>query len=483
MRQFYVSLITSSFICLSIASASSVIEEAQTAVTSSTSISATTSHVTPKDDLTSFTARLKVVREYYGENPNNPDLGILSHLVRWHDQDVKAIRSRLTSPAHQSKLDEYHVVAAQAAATQKLNFESLGLLHLLYAQLQSDDLEPRTPGPNEGAEVASILHFVEYGTHDAFLASYLAERQKSWNEWADFAKDPFYLSDVEGFLSLYAQGVRPLPMVSKDANATFRELNESFGLGKPLLGDPLERANYDGNLEALQKAFYGHDFNHARQTLYYSLYRQLNQIIYEIKDPKRQFLCDFVLFDMGHEQNFFMTLKDTPVTIQTLSGLVKLYIEYYDRDFEKLTQPQFLERGWPSGKFDKDHIPNGLMPFMDPETGKLNSLESLIIDKKLPQNRPLQFNDFYQGSGFKNKLDEYESPSMEAQFHLEIARLLANYNKLLELEGYFQKNGLPEFKLWQGDKFDSAGILGELGKAGAIFLEEVRPKFSEDKSF
>lgn len=540
MRQFYLSLITSSFICLSIASASSVIEEAQTVATSSTSISATTSQVTPKEELTSFTDRLKIVREYYGEKPFNKDPTIFTHIAKWHDQDVQAISSRLTSEENRAKLSKFSTVMAQTFDRGEASFAKVSAAYLLYSRVLSRDIEPCTDSAildYHAKQNQSVLRYIQDGSLDGFYNDWVVEdidgfvlenAMLSYNEIQEkysadslkkemkekFFEDEFF-DHFQRILLLSKLGIRPLPMLSETGLATYEELDDSFGLGTPLLGMPWKRGNFDGNFDALPEEVFGHDVDHAafinqgdpeyhgflKFAKRYALYRQFNKAIGQNQDQKRRFLSHFFLFEIGHERGFVDEKNQTfgpdggqpMLDKDTAERVFQDYIEetiqnmgtMFDvKPFASLWANPWTVISYENGqkvtqvRDENYYRTQSVWRYMVNEsTGNCYSPEEMFT--RFDIDRTAYVRGINVISAINKKLGlnfTLTQEDKEVYFASELGSWLNAYNTLLENQTYFQQNGLTDFQVWKGDKINVEGIKAQLQKAVDVFKEDVLPK-------
>lgn len=536
MAHFYVSLIASSFIFLSAANSSTVLDEAKTAATSSTSISATTSHVTPKDDLTSFTDRLKVVREYYGEKPFNKDPTIFTHIAKWHDQDVKAISSRLTSEENRAKLSEFSTVMDQTFDRGEANFAKVSAAYLLYSRVLSRDIEPCTDSDvldYHAKQNQSVLRYIQDGSLDGFYNDWVSGRTGNllWiSMWSyglsisrsvsenpkskvydQFKTDSFF-DLFKKILLLSQMGVRSLPVVSETALASYEELNDSFALWTPLLGMPLKRGDYDGNFNQLPEMVFGHDLVHSlfnaeisheyvmleSVAQKYTLYRQFNNAIGQAQEHKRRFLSHFFLFKIGHELGFFdpknqLAAQGCAIDRTTTQRIFQDYIDSTIQNIEVMTEGKPFASLWayPQGctklvngesvpqPMDEDYFRNhSFWRYMvDESTGNLCSPEEMFVRFDLDRSSYLRGIDVI--SAINKKLGLNLTLTQENDgifFERGMNAWLNAYNTLIENQTYFQQNGLTDFQVWKGDKINVEGIKVQLQKAVDVFQEDVLPK-------
>lgn len=394
-----------------------------------------------KLNLTTVGDRFSVLEGYYKEDPDNPDPSVFDHLRKWHDQDFTAILSRIKSEENKERLHTYRDAVENAHLDGFLGFHKLAYAYFLYSIVLSNEIDPDSK--INGTEINECLHFINTGEGET--------------------------EELKRLTSLQEIGYKCLPFVNWTGHAGYRTINKAFGLGIPLLGLPLKRSSFDGNLNRLPWDFYGHDVNHAHFELFsgndldriFEQYHHLNNIISEIGDKKAQFLCDYFLYDAGHE-NYLTTF----LTIDEKTEIKDLYSEkdYVSNGMKKLlltknTFDDFLER-WINqnivGLYASD-----LEHFL--KTTGLNKNE--LISDELAHNALEGITD-----------EDYKNQLLGKEYSPNLNQLLLVYNQLVDLKKYLNSQGF-NMEIWKGDQIDLTDFTNFHKQVLQAVKENVGPKF------
>lgn len=469
-----------------------------------------------KTALTTISKRCDVMESYYGEDHNNPDPTIFEHLYQWHNQDFEIIEKHIQTPENRKKLYAYKQILEESTLEGIVGFHKFARTYFLYSLILSKEIDPNSSDDQEDADQS--IAFIQSGQ----------------------VSDSSDLSDLRGFLPLLGAGYRCLPFVSQTGHAGYRILNRFFGMGCPILGLPLKRSNYDGNIKHLPDLFYTHDVNHVNFEAItecdlprvYSLYRKLNQIIAGIEDSKTQFLCDLFLYEIGHEGSFAASLNNGEEQSYQESDLINLYSmknlfltmntfnEFCDRSIQdlknginKLSDPEdtnFYLNSFPYllpkemckeiGKNRKNYFENdsNFRHLLNPETGQLYSVEEMIIRFNIDKNSYLTFDvitsalgiDMTGNEDFCRNYWEYPFADVTSDTLPMVAKMIVDYdfiqycnsfqgyNELIDSQNYFQKQGL-DFVVWNGDIINVDGLGRFYDLIGETFRNVVGAKFLE----
>lgn len=376
-----------------------------------------------KIQLTRVSERYEVLENYFSTDYNNPDPTVFNHLLKWHDEDFKAIQSRIKSAKNIERLNSYESLLKETPLEGSLGFHKLAHAYYLYSLVLSNEIDSESE--LEDDEICDSLHFIKTGES---------------NNKED---------DMRGLRKLIEAGYKCLPFVNWSGHTNYRTLNKAFGMGIPLLGLPLKISSHDGNYNRLPHVFYTHDVNHLNFEDYrseqlkipYGTYEALNTIVSKIPHKNEQFLCDYFLYDTGHEGAFTQFIKEEDKDLYQSSD----FISYWGMDKLFLTKNTFLT-------FLNRWARNGSSP------SGLDKIENFIADTGLSRDKPLtkemvinavksQDNPDYT----KKKYGNIVYNSEEIPYHYFLT-----YNELLELKNYTKDYGY-EIEIWDGDKlnFDS----------------------------
>jgi len=302
-------------------------------------------------------------------------------------------------------------------------------------------------------------------------------------------------------------------MVSETGLASYEELDDSFGLGTPLLGMPWKRGNFDGNFDVLPEGVFGHDVDHIifNETIEYTdvgpfsqryaLYRQFNKAIGQNQDQKRRFLSHFFLFEIGHERGFVDQKSRTfgpdggqPLLDKnTAERVFQDYIEetlqnmgtMFDvKPFASLWASPLTVISYENGQKvtqvrDENYYRTQSVwrCMVNESTGNLYSPEEMF--SRFDIDRTSYIRGIHIISAINKKMGLNLTLPQEVEefdFERDISVWLNAYNTLLENQTYFQQNGLTDFQVWKGDKINVEGMKVQLQKAVDVFKQDVLPK-------
>lgn len=489
---------------------------------------------------TSSEARCQVLRTYYGENPDNQDPSIFDHFKAWHDQDLGLLKARIQAPENRDLLQEISDAMKAAFQAGTMNYAKLGMGYYLYSLVLDKEIDKA--GELEGEDsVGSVIRYIRRNVVPSFFdipvfsPGPAAEPMPAHPD--DVSRTSTHLFDV-----CVNKGIRCLSIVSNGNLSTFRTLNESFGLRTPILEMPLaDRTAYDGIQDEPPSQVFGHDIrNHMASDISsnfdttelkerFDLYRTMNDIIRGIADPKKQFIADYFLFELGHEGEF----DDQELTVFNSADSGKPIFEQKaltaDR-FDAVCDDILDKKAKALGSFltecavgGGENVPGSYLPqFINPETNKLYSLEGLFKVYDLDRTKPLSLSMLRESGKFNLPADDkdwgfgYATYSTDRGFFPwqpeDVTRIILSpgiadteqnrheafnrgalktlligfasvtplgaytYNALLEIQGYLQSMGL-DFQVWNGDKINVEGLSRFYRNAAETFKREVGDTF------
>jgi hypothetical protein len=277
--------------------------------------------------------RLAVLRVYLDEHPERKHHELETYYRAWYESDLAEVRNVLRAPVFLPHLARLEKVANARFEAHRMTYTNLGLVYLVFAALLSGDLLSQ----NEHLEAAlGILEGPEVEVDVQRL-----ERYRGGGATCVFS-----------MLRLCVDRQRILPFVSIDGHATHREINESFGLGCPVLGVPLFPSGIDRSGKYRSLTFFDHDCQHVYFAgdqgalgRKYQIYRIVNSMVFEIQDKTRQFKADYFLAELGHERGFEHPYK----VLLTPRNFDKMCDAICDDFVEKATllgQPMRLDANW-----------------------------------------------------------------------------------------------------------------------------------------
>ncbi len=440
--------------------------------------------------------RCKVFESYYLNQPENNDPGIFDHMKSWHEADFVALYHTVQLPANQEKLQGIREGLNQSFETQTVTHSKIAVAYLLYSMVTSSISEMELQGDTDGAiESERVDRTIHYGRE------YIAKKGTS-----DYTTDPMELYGINyalGKIALWDQDdLRWLPFVSLSGAARFRPLNSQFGMKAPLIGLPLGRGAYDGNLNVTPFDHIAHDILHGGFSslcpeavkFVYDIYRKADAIVRDIKEPKVKTLCDFSLFEVGHEAKFCimnhpamtMNTEGVPefpsvVTKTAIEAACDMRLEEINIEINKVyglgPSADYFDfhsqsiKPWPN----KDALLT-LSPFVNPQTGVLYSLIEIINHFGFNKDTVLSVEEITDkiSPGFLNSLPDSQHSCFD---HWRLVVLHLNfYNQLIGLKAFFNRNGM-EFDLWKGNEFQADAISAFFKEACETFKREVGPHF------
>jgi hypothetical protein len=341
---------------------------------------------------------------------------------------------------------------------------------------------------------------------------------------SDYAPDAGELhkmnSGLRSIVSKDQHGLRWLPYVSVCGLASFRTLNSQFGMKAPLMGLPLKRAAFDGKINVTPSSYLDHEINHGSafgglvfEALgdAYDDYRKADAIVRGINDAQVQSLCDFFLFEVGHEKAFgiwelgkfiptsggeerFSTVVMRPKNFEEIcnESLQKL-----EEDTREICQSLPLDYQWETIKSARlgENEPllsethdvyygntSMLKHFVNPtKSGLLFSLVEMINQGKINKSKTLEKKELVDPiiPNIGSTLNPRAYADHELMMWCDSGMNVLFYNQLIGLQVFFNQKGI-KFDLWEGDEFQADAIAAVFKMACETFKREMEPHF---KSF
>jgi hypothetical protein len=415
-------------------------------------------HASEVNDLTPVPVedRLQVLTTYYGENVDNPDPSVLNHYQKWHDQDVQVIASRLKNLQLEGRLKEYSNVMSKSfdMTDPNMTFAKLGTAYYLYSRLISN---ANNSTQEEDQEIT------------AEAVKFLTTSQQTPKEyWKNgVLRFKYYTRELD-LINFCKRGFRILPFVSENGFASFRDLNHSFGLRTPVFGLPLKSNGYDGNApgDVDEERFYCHDTQHARMydqstwwfdqemhnnnlPEYYEVYRKFDRLVQSIIDPREKILCDWFLFELGHEGTF------------GYNDYSREFNQHYQTNIPPEFRTPVLEPSVFPPKFitssSFDAMCDGILQGEIANLRSLQSLETAILKMDLPKNRLLLGEEVNDDIPF-------------------------TYNSLFNLKDSLQESLKINYEVWIDDHINIEGAIDFYRLMTDTFKRVIGPKFTAQKA-
>ncbi|MGV8948977.1 MAG: hypothetical protein ACOH2E_06425 [Candidatus Paracaedibacter sp.] len=456
----------------------------------------------------SIDERSKVFETYYLHDPQNNDPSIFIHMNVWHEEDYKAVISTVQELVNQEKLKKINNTLNQAFKEGTATYSKIVMTYLVYAMVMSSKSEMENAEDAEDDEdidhtIQKVSEFFEKGE----LYDYNERNSGKYN---------FVLRQIV-YIDKY--NLRWLPYVSKKGEASFRTLNSQFGMKAPLAGLPLGRVAYDGHLNGTPYNFFGHEINHAGffdsgaglETIEpaYAYYYRADSLVRKITNPKIQALCDFFLFEVGHEQIFKIVWGGTysdkeqkwighVFQPKNLDDCCDKALESLAKNVQQICQSALLDHQWdilaiislgrswngPVSIMSESHNAyyektSMLRHFMNPQKpGHLFSLSEIIIQNGFSKTQPLDERILIIPASLNVPVLELASYEFERWWGPGGALGINTYNQFMGLKKFFNKHGIA-FDLWKDDEFQAGAIIAVLKEAYDSFKKEVVSKIGE----
>ncbi|MGV8948140.1 MAG: hypothetical protein ACOH2E_02050 [Candidatus Paracaedibacter sp.] len=405
---------------------------------------------------------------------------IFEEMRKWHEEDYAALVQIIKLPENQKKLQVIHNIINKTFEAETITHGKIAAVYKAYSAIISSKSEM------ENAQDAEDERSVDDIIQDVigYCSDNKIPEQKRNNT--------LFICDINQIILAEKYNLRWLPYVSRNGISSFRVLNSQFGMKAPLIGLPLERSSYDGNLDETPISFFKHDANHGQFSdannntpavinFIYDCYHEADALVSQLTDSKTQALCDFFLFEVGHE--LFFDVKTTwenfgeerTFTIQHSNHLNEVcdnVLRHLEKDILKFDQPSTLHSLWDK---DRETI---LLPFvnLNHEGQQLFTLMELIHDFELSKEKPLSEKDIADlKPGFLNTLPPRSFNSFEYWCMVELN--VNSYNQLFGYKYFFNKNGIA-FDLWVNDQFQADAIIAVFKEACDTFKGEVGPRFN-----
>ena len=460
---------------------------------------------------TSITIRSKFFKTHLDD-----DKIIFKEMSKWHEEDYAALAQIVKLDANQEKMKLIHDTLHKVFENGTVTHSGIAAAYKAYSAVISSksEMENAADAEDEASVDDIIQDAIVYCIDNKIL-----ERKK-----IHIDGELPCICNIDQITLAEKYNVRWLPYVSRKGLSTFRVLNSQFGMKAPLIGLPLERSSYDGNLNETPINFFKHDANHGgfsdanndtREVIdfIYDCYHEADTIVSQITDTKTQALCDFFLFKAGHESLF--DIKTTwnheldneghwkrTFTLQHPKGLNEVcdnVLKHLEEDILKFYQPsplythiEIMYRELIEKRKDMEEMKDNvecmrksikdresiLAPFVNPnrEDQHLFSLIELINKFKLSKEKPLSKKEITEPiqPGFLNMLPPHPFNAFENWCMLDLN--LNFYNQLFGYQYFFNKNGI-DFDLWNGDVFQTDAIITVFKEACDAFKREVGMRF------
>lgn len=451
-----------------------------------------------------------IKRSQFFKAHGDDEKSIFKEMSKWHEEDYAALLQTVKLPANYEKLKLVHDTLNKTFENETVTHSKIAAVYKTYSAIISSKSEMANAedAEDEASVDDTIQEVIDYCVHDKI-------RQQMQHS----------ISNIYQMTTAERYNVRWLPYVSRKGISPFRVLNSQFGMKAPLGGLPLERSTYDGNLNETPFSFFRHEANHggffdanngAREVIdfIYDCYREADAIVSQLTDIKVQALCDFFLFEVGHES--FFDIKTVwgndeiddeghykrPFTLQLPKDLNEVcdnILKYFEEDILKLSRPsplysqkeimnmQLIEE-WKDKEEMKDLVESLrksikdresiLSPFinLNREGQYLFTLTELINKFQLNKSKPLSKKEITEPiqSGFLNTLPLLPMNPFDHWCLLDLK--LQFYNQLLGYKHFFNKNGI-DFNLWKDDVFQTDAIIAVFKEACDTFKREVGTQF------
>lgn len=435
------------------------------------------------DPSISLNVRIKVLENYYGENLDNPDISILEEYRRWWKSDLACLRQHIPN-------DRTDLVNVCDQTSQKmagyfdgkelsLTLSRLGLVYGMYATILDAAEDEEDVMEIETFQVA--LNLLQK-TDDDLAKTVAAIPAKSVNT-----------TDYVSLPHLCLKKFRFLPFVSRTGAATFEQLHQTYALKTPLMGVPLAKSPYDGNLpsEVCREGFFSHDMQHAMMdtgdsrpelwdnlAAYYKTYAQIFAVMKNVTCTQREKdLVSWFAFHFGHEDRFD----------EKYGQLLISYMQYHENPFPASYQAE------PPVK-PIYQVPSDLASYAEDTLKKLlkglHRIRNGAYEGNLKLEAELQ-NIKKIAPGAFNPLKPMAYDDLKLELHKQVDRALEEmqistlrshmlqYNLLFDLSSYVKETFGKEIPVWLDGQLNIQGFESFYKEAHAAFMKVIVPAYKK----
>lgn len=460
-------------------------------------------------DKTSVTPTSVTTRSKFFKTHLDDDQAIFKEMSKWHEEDYAALARTVKVVANQENLGLIHDTLNKVFDNGTVTHGKIAAAYKAYSAVISSKSEMGHAQDTEGAYDDEIIQeVIEY-----CIDGKIREQTQHC------------ISHIDQITLAEKNNLRWLPYVSRKGLSTFRILNSQFGMKAPLIGLPLERSSYDGNLDETPFSFFRHDANHGRFSdannnspevidFIYNCYHEADAIVSPLTDTKIQALCDFFLFEVGHESFFDIKTIWSEIEMDSEGQLKRTFTLQHPKDLNEVcdnilkrleeeihqfyqpsplyTQIEIMFMKLIEERKDREELKDNvefmrksirdresiLAPFIDSnrEGQHLFTLIDLINKSKLSKEKPVSKKEIADSiqPGFLNTLPPHPFNAFENWCALELR--LNFYNQLFGYQYFFNKNGIS-FDLWKDDVFQADAIMAVFKEACDTFKREVGTRF------
>ena len=434
----------------------------------------------------SVATRSQVFESYYLKDPDNNDKSIFDHMQKWHEDDYRVLTQTVKLPETQTKLGVIRNALKKSFEDGSVSHTKIAAAYYTYSAIISSQSEMALQGNTDDAQdvqavndtIQEVIQYIETGYKKSSWLSGISEPSK-----------------IQMITLTEEYNLRWLPYVSQTGLSTFRILNRQYGMKAPITGLPLKRSSFDGNLNKTPYSFVYHDAHHGGFYVsnvrtpevidfIYGWYRNADEIIGQLDNPQIQALCDFFLFEVGHEEGFKISVNwnvengsnTQTFTIQhpkDLNEVCDTVLQELQANIEQFYQPSPLYKwAWETERVTL------LLPFINQarEGQQLFTLMELINNFRLDKGRPLSKKEITDPVQPEYLTTLPASPVNAFQTYASELNL-AFYNQLFGFKRFFNSMGIV-FDIWKGDEFQGDAIISVFKEACKTFKEKVATGFT-----
>jgi hypothetical protein len=430
-------------------------------------------------------------------------------MSKWHEEDYAALAQVVKVDANQGKMKLIHDTLNKIFDNGAVTHGKIAAAYKAYSAVISSNSEMGHAQDTEDDRSVddTIQEVIEFCIDGKI-------REQT----------PHLTSNIYQITLAEKYNLRWLPYVSRKGLSTFRTLNSQFGMKAPLVGLPFESSSYDGNLDETPFSFFRHDANHGRFSdanndapkvidFIYACYHEADAIVSHLTDTKIQALCDFFLFEVGHELFFdIQTIWGDEMdneghwkrtfTLQYPKDLDEIcdnIVKHLEEEIRQFSQPsplythrEIMDMKLIEERKDREELKDSvetmrksirdresiLSPFINPNRDgqQLFTLIELVNKFKLSKEKPVSKKEIADSiqPGFLNTLPPGPWNPFKNWCMLELK--LNAYNQLFGYQYFFNKNGIS-FDLWKDDVFQADTIISVFKDACDTFKREVGTRF------